>query len=37
VIDYIRGVFVAGEAGVTARIERQPNVHEELLDSPSST
>lgn len=32
VVEYVRNVFAVADEGLTARIERQPNVHEELLD-----
>jgi hypothetical protein len=32
VIEYVRNVFATADDGLTARLERQPNVHEELLD-----
>jgi hypothetical protein len=32
VVDYVRSVFAEADDAVTARLERQPNVHEESLD-----
>lgn len=32
VIDYIAGIFLRADALLAERIERQPNVHEEMLD-----
>src|SRR5687768_15019105 len=32
VVDYIRGIFCVADECLAGRLERQPNVHEELLD-----